>query len=130
MVSILPRERTTLDPLYILCHGISPNTAALTFANSPGLKNRKFALASTITNNPKRAEPKAVAAVVEKLAARFGNHLVTSQAVREQHAHTTTWLKSQPPDAVVFVQETADVQDVVRICAKNRVPVIAFGAGT
>jgi D-lactate dehydrogenase (cytochrome) len=85
---------------------------------------------TTITNNPKHAEPKAVAAAVEKLAARFGNRLVTSQAVRDQHAHTTTWLTSQPPDAVVFAQETADVQDVVRICASHSVPVIAFGTGT
>ena len=87
-------------------------------------------MGTTITNNPKRAEPKAVAAAVEKLAARFGNRLVTSQAVRDQHAHTTTWLPSQPPDAVIFAQETADVQDVVRICASHGVPVIAFGAGT
>jgi D-lactate dehydrogenase (cytochrome) len=83
-----------------------------------------------ITNNPKRAEPGAVAAAVEKLAARFGNRLVTSQAVREQHAHTTTWLPTQPPDAVVFAQEAADVQEVVRVCAAYRVPVIAFGTGT
>ena len=87
-------------------------------------------MGTTITNNPKRAEPKAVAAAVDKLAARFGNRLVTSQAVRDQHAHTTTWLPSQPPDAVVFAQEAADVQDVVRICASHSVPVIAFGTGT
>ena len=87
-------------------------------------------MGTTITNNPKRAQPQSVAAVVEKLAARFGNRLVTSQAVREQHAHTTTWLQSQPPDAVVFAQQAADVQDVVRICASHSVPVIAFGTGT
>ena len=50
--------------------------------------------------------------------------------MREQHAHTTTWLKSQPPDAVVLAQETSDIQDVVRICASHGVPVIAFGTGT
>jgi D-lactate dehydrogenase (cytochrome) len=85
---------------------------------------------TTITNHPERPEPKAVAAAIEKLAARFGNRMVTSQAVRDQHAHTTTWLQSQPPDAVVFAQAAADVQDVVRICASHGVPVIAFGAGT
>ncbi|KIZ47434.1 MULTISPECIES: FAD-linked oxidase C-terminal domain-containing protein [Rhodopseudomonas] len=84
----------------------------------------------TITNIPKHAEPEAVATAIEALAARFGNRLVTSQAVREQHGHTTTWLPTQPPDAVVMAQETADIQDVVRICAKNNVPVIAFGTGT
>lgn len=78
----------------------------------------------------KHPEPKALASTIESLAARFGNRLVTSQAVRDQHAHTMTWLAPQPPDAVVMAQETADIQDVVRICAANRVPVIAFGTGT
>ena len=78
---------------------------------------------------PKPA-PQALAATIEQLAARFGNRLITSQAVRDQHAHTTTWLKPQPPDAVVMAQETKDIQDVVRICAAHKVPVIAFGTGT
>ena len=78
----------------------------------------------------KRPEPQALASAIEALAARFGNRLITSQAVRDQHAHTTTWLPTQPPDAVVMAQETADIQDVVRICAKYGVPVIAFGTGT
>ena len=73
---------------------------------------------------------KAVDTVVAALAARFGNRLVTSQAVREQHGHTTTWIENQPPDAVVFPQATEDVQEVVRLCAAHRVPVIAFGTGT
>jgi D-lactate dehydrogenase (cytochrome) len=84
----------------------------------------------TMINNLKRPEPVALATAIEALAARFGNRLVTSQAVREQHGHTTTWLPNQPPDAVVMAQETADIQDVVRICAANGVPVIAFGTGT
>jgi D-lactate dehydrogenase (cytochrome) len=78
----------------------------------------------------KRPEPQALAKSIEALAARFGNRLITSQAVRDQHAHTTTWLKPQPPDAVVMAQETADIQDAVRICAASGVPVIAFGTGT
>src|SRR3984893_11870362 len=89
-----------------------------------------MALGITTANNLKRPEPKALAATIEALAARFGNRLITSKAVREQHAHTTTWLESQPPDAVVMAQETSDIQDVVRICAKHSVPVIAFGTGT
>ena len=87
-------------------------------------------MATTITNHLKRPEPQALTGAIEALAARFGNRLITSQAVRDQHAHTTTWLASQPPDAVVMAQETADIQDVVRICAKHGVPVIAFGTGT
>ena len=75
----------------------------------------------TTTNNLQRPEPQALAATVEALAARFGNRLITSQAVRDQHAHTTTWLAPQPPDAVVMAQETSDIQDVVRICAHHGV---------
>lgn len=84
----------------------------------------------TTTGNLRRPEPRALASAVEALAVRFGNRLMTAQAVRDQHAHTTTWLVSQPPDAVVMAQETADIQDVVRICVRYGVPVIAFGAGT
>jgi D-lactate dehydrogenase (cytochrome) len=77
-----------------------------------------------------RRDAGAVETVIAALAARFGNRLVTSQAVREQHGNTTTWIENQPPDAVVFPQETADVQEIVRICATDNVPVIPFGTGT
>ena len=40
-------------------------------------------------------ERKAADAVIAALAPRYGNRLVTSQAVREQHGHTTTWI-AQP----------------------------------
>jgi D-lactate dehydrogenase (cytochrome) len=72
----------------------------------------------------------AAAAVIAALAARYGNRLVTSQALREQHGHTTTWIDNQPPDAVVFPQATDEVADIVRLCATHRVPVIGFGQGT
>src|SRR5438067_6756993 len=77
-----------------------------------------------------RRDPAAVKAVVAALAAKFGNRLVTSQAVREQHANTTTWIANEPPDAVVFPQASGEVQDVVRICAERHVPVIPVGTGT
>jgi len=73
---------------------------------------------------------KGVEAVIAALAAMLGNRLVTSKAVREQHANTITWLGNQPPDAVVFPHTTAEVQEIVRLCAAERVPVIAFGTGT
>jgi len=72
----------------------------------------------------------AIEKTVAELAAAFGNRLVTSQAVREQHGNTLTWVPNQPPDAVVFPQSTEDVQQIVRICARGGVPVIGFGTGT
>src|SRR5881275_761230 len=85
---------------------------------------------SAETSAPPRRDPKAIEAAVRALAAQFGNRLVTSQAVRQQHGNTVTWIENQPPDAVVFPQSTEDVQEIVRICAAHRVPIIPFGAGT
>jgi D-lactate dehydrogenase (cytochrome) len=89
-----------------------------------------MALAQQEPDRITRRDSGAVRAVVAALAAKFGNRLVTSQAVREQHANTMTWIANQPPDAVVFPQATEEVQDIVRICAERRVPVIPFGTGT
>ncbi len=51
-------------------------------------------------------------------------------AIREQHAHTTTWLPNQAPDGVVFAHSTEEVAEVVSVCAQHRVPVIPFGTGS
>ena len=67
---------------------------------------------------------------VAALTAAFGNRVVTSQAVREQHGNTVTWIPNQPPDAVVYPQSTEDVQQTVRICAQHGMPIIAFGQGS
>jgi len=69
-------------------------------------------------------------AAIAALHAAFGNRVVTSQAVREQHGNTMTWIANQPPDAVVFPQNTDDVQQTVRICAAHGMPVIPFGVGS
>jgi D-lactate dehydrogenase (cytochrome) len=90
----------------------------------------KMALAAQASTPKTRRDPKAIAAAVNALAARFGNKLVTSDAVRAQHGHTTTWLPNQPPDAVVYAESAADVQAIVGICAAHQVPVIPFGTGT
>ena len=62
----------------------------------------------------------AIKKTVAALTAAFGNRVVTSQAVREQHGNTVTWIANQPPDAVVFPQNTEEVQQIVRICAEQR----------
>ncbi|MEL4069499.1 FAD-linked oxidase C-terminal domain-containing protein [Ochrobactrum sp. GPK 3] len=71
-----------------------------------------------------------IAAAVGILKQRFGERAQTGQAIREQHGHTTSYVPTQAPDIVVFAENTQDVQDVVRICAEHRVPLVAFGAGS
>ncbi len=71
-----------------------------------------------------------IAGAVRELAAHFGNRLVTSLAVRQQHASTLTWIENQPPDGVVYPLTSDDVVAAVKICARHRVPVIPFGTGS
>ena len=72
----------------------------------------------------------AIKRAIVALTAAFGNRVVTSQAVREQHGNTVTWIANQPPDAVIFPQSTEEVQQTVRICAENSVAIIPYGVGT
>src|SRR5262245_62783205 len=78
----------------------------------------------------KTRNPAAIGKAVAALTAAFGNRVVTSQAVREQHGNTVTWIANQPPDAVVYPQSTEEVQQIVRICRTNGVAIIPFGVGT
>ena len=71
-----------------------------------------------------------VATALAILRQRFGERFQAGEAVRRQHGHTLTWLPNQPPDAVVWPDSTEEVQEVVRIAATHRVPIIPFGAGT
>ncbi|TNJ47812.1 FAD-binding oxidoreductase [Phaeobacter sp. B1627] len=71
-----------------------------------------------------------ITAAVARLAEQFADRLQTGQSLREQHGHTTTWIETQAPDAVVFPTSTEEVADIVKICAEFGVPVIPFGTGT
>ena len=71
-----------------------------------------------------------IATVLGILKQRYADRFQTGQAIRDQHAHTTTYIPSEAPDGVLFAESAADVQDAVRICSEHRVPVIPFGTGT
>ncbi len=86
--------------------------------------------AANTTSHERRRDPAAAEKAIAQLTAAFGNRLVTSLAVREQHGNTLTWVPNQPPDAVVFPHTTEEVQQIVRICAAHDLPLIPFGVGT
>ncbi len=71
-----------------------------------------------------------ITAALGILKQRFGERCQTGKSIREQHGHTTTWIKNQTPDAVVFPKDTAEVSDLVKVCAQHGVPIIPFGVGT
>ncbi len=71
-----------------------------------------------------------IAAVLTVLKHDLGDKFQTGQSFREQHSHTTTYLTTQLPDGVAFVESADDVKAVVKACAEHKVPVIPFGTGS
>jgi D-lactate dehydrogenase (cytochrome) len=71
-----------------------------------------------------------IEALTAELVGRYGDRAVVSAAVREQHGHSLTWAKNQPPDIVVYPRTKEEVSEIVRLCAARDVPVIPFGTGT
>jgi D-lactate dehydrogenase (cytochrome) len=67
---------------------------------------------------------------IRRLHNLLGERLSTAQAVRDHHGKDLTWNPGASPDAVAFVNSTAEVQGVVQVCAELKVPVIPFGTGT
>ncbi len=67
---------------------------------------------------------------IEQLQTHFGERVKTGDAVREQFGRDESFHRSYPPDAVVAVTSTEEVQAVVRICAANKTPIIPWGQGT
>jgi D-lactate dehydrogenase (cytochrome) len=82
-------------------------------------------------NSPALERPaSAVESLLAALKLRWPERISVTEAARLHHANSLTWHPPQPPDAVFFAASTAEVQDVVRLCATHRVPIIAFGTGT
>jgi D-lactate dehydrogenase (cytochrome) len=68
--------------------------------------------------------------VIDDLKALLGDRVSTSDAVRAHHSHGESWHPPGTPDAVVFPTSTNEVAAVVRLCAAERMPMVAFGMGS
>ncbi|MFB2550793.1 FAD-binding oxidoreductase [Ensifer soli] len=75
-------------------------------------------------------DEQALASAAEALRQRFGDRFQTGLSIREQHAHSTTYIPAQLPDGVVFPESAAEVQEIVRIAAHHRVPLVPFATGS
>jgi D-lactate dehydrogenase (cytochrome) len=71
-----------------------------------------------------------VAAAIQELRAFLGDRCTTNRAIREHHGRDESYLPPAAPDAVILPVSADEVSAIVRICARHRVPVIPFGAGT
>ncbi len=77
-----------------------------------------------------RVAPAARDAAIAELKALLGDRLSTATAVCEQHGRDESYHAPSPPDAVAFAQTTDEVSAIVKICARHKLPVIPYAAGT
>ena len=68
--------------------------------------------------------------LLDALRELLGERLSTGRAECEQHGRGESYHPSLPPDAVCYAESTAEVAAIVKLCAAQRVPIIAFGGGT
>lgn len=71
-----------------------------------------------------------IEAVTTELKSFLGQRLTRSKSELELHGGSETHFPLMPPDAVAYPENTQEVAEIVRICAKYRVPVVGWGVGT
>jgi D-lactate dehydrogenase (cytochrome) len=69
-------------------------------------------------------------ALFAELGPQLGDRVSQSVGVCRQHGEDISHFPMMPPDIVVFPQSTGEVQEIVRACARHRVPMIPYGVGT
>jgi len=67
---------------------------------------------------------------ISDLSDLLGSRATTAKSQREHHSSGESYHPSALPDVVCFPHNTEEVSGIMRISAKHKVPVIAYGAGT
>ena len=92
---------------------------------------KRFHPALSVTDQaPIQVSASAVAEVVSRLEAQFGERFSKTAAMRERFGKDESFHASVPPDAVVTPKSTEEVSQIVKLCAAHGVPVIPYGTGT
>ncbi|MDU8928902.1 FAD-linked oxidase C-terminal domain-containing protein [Alisedimentitalea sp. MJ-SS2] len=67
---------------------------------------------------------------LDALSTLLGQRLTRSKSDLELHGRSETHFPLTPPDAVAYPETSAEVSELVKICAAHRVPVVGWGTGT
>jgi len=67
---------------------------------------------------------------IAELQSCLGQRVTLSKSDLDLHGRSESYFADAPPDAVAYPEDTAEVAEIVRICASHRVPVIGWGTGT
>ena len=76
------------------------------------------------------AQPALRSGAIDILKQMLGDRLSTAMAVRQQHGKDESYHTPHAPEAVAFAHTTEEVSEIVKVCARFKIPVIAFGTGT
>ncbi len=68
--------------------------------------------------------------LMAELTHLLGDRFTASDYERQQHGQDESALPPMLPDAVCFPLTTAEVAEIVRLCARHQTPIIPFGAGS
>ncbi len=71
-----------------------------------------------------------IEAAIKALQSAYGDQVSVNSSVLDAHGQNEAYFPITPPDAVVFPNSTAEVSEIVKICAANECPIIAYGTGT
>ena len=71
-----------------------------------------------------------IEAAIKAIQTVYGDQVTTNTSILDAHGQNEAYFPVTPPDAVVFPKSTNDVSEIVKICAANDCPIIAYGTGT
>ena len=71
-----------------------------------------------------------IAPYLGELKEFLDERLSLSESVRDQHGHDESFHASVPPEAVAYPQNNQEIAEIVKICARNKKPIIPYGTGT
>lgn len=74
--------------------------------------------------------PDAIEQALTELVSVFGNRVKTATVIREQFGRDESFHRPYPPDCVISVHTTKEVQQIVNICTDYQIPIIPWGQGT
>lgn len=66
----------------------------------------------------------------KELGNLLGTRFSTDNTVRDAHARDASYHRGALPDAVVFPKTNAEVAEIVKTCAKYKIPIVPYGTGT
>jgi D-lactate dehydrogenase (cytochrome) len=77
-----------------------------------------------------RAASGSIGGILGSLADLLGDRVTAAQPILESHGRSEAYQAPQLPQLVAFPESPAEVQQIVRLCARAGMPIVPFGAGT